>query len=69
MARTAAIWFFGLIASGLAAAIVATAVMPAETYDGKSFAFIFGLVASVCGFACIRLWITAPPHQSSGERR
>ena len=51
--RTFGIWFFGLFASAIAAAIVGAWLDTGYDHYG----WFFGMFAGLFGFACVRLWL------------
>jgi hypothetical protein len=60
MARSVAIWIFGLIASAIIGGFVgssyAVTFHPTAPGDGG----FFGMVGGMSVFACLRLWLAAP---------
>lgn len=54
--RTAGIWIFGLFGSGVLAGIIGDAISPANLY-GQSSGGLYGFIAGVFLFTCIRLWM------------
>jgi hypothetical protein len=62
--RTLGIWIFGLLAGGLAGAIVAFALIR-PGFDGQFFTFVGGFLTGVFAFACARLWLTTPSKDSN----
>ncbi len=57
MARTIAIWVFGLLGWGITGSLVGGAL----TYNGEAAGFFAGAFL----FACLRLWLAAPSNRSS----
>jgi hypothetical protein len=55
MVRTIAIWIFGLLASAIIGSF-------AGAYFGGTYdvAFLWGALAGMLAFACLRLWLAAP---------
>lgn len=65
MARTIAIWIFGLLASAIIggfAGIFAGHFSEMSPYAGTE---LWGALAGMFAFACLRLWLTAPSKTSS----
>jgi hypothetical protein len=56
MARTIAIWIFGLLASAIIGGLVGSRLEPTYS-DGWGF---WGVLAGMLTFACLRLWLAAP---------
>ncbi len=56
MARIIAIWVFGLLGAGIVGSLIGDAL----TYDGG----VFGFLAGVFLFTCLRLWLAAPSKNS-----
>jgi heme/copper-type cytochrome/quinol oxidase subunit 1 len=56
MARTVAIWIFGLLASAFIGGMVGARLQPPYSYDWE----IPGALAGMFTFACLRLWLAAP---------
>jgi hypothetical protein len=54
MARTIAIWVFGLLASAIVGGIIG-ARLDTGYGDGNGF---WGFLAGMFAFACLRLWLT-----------
>jgi hypothetical protein len=62
MARTIAIWIFGLLASAVIGAWINALVNEythSYTPDG------FGVIGGMCAFACVRLWLASPQKNSN----
>lgn len=55
MTRTIAIWIFGLIGSAMIGQFITNQVSPVAGDQG----FFTGIFV----FACLRLWLAAPPRQ------
>jgi hypothetical protein len=64
MARTIAIWVFGLLASAIAGGLVASRLTP--QYSDDTVWGMFGILGGMFAFACIRLWL-AHPRKIQGE--
>ena len=58
MARTIAIWIFGVLGSGIAGSLVGEAL----TYNGE----LSGFLAGAFIFTCFRLWLT--PNSRKSDR-
>ena len=56
MARTIAIWIFGLLASAIIGGLVGSRLQPMYSYDWE----VWGALAGMFTFACLRLWLAAP---------
>jgi heme/copper-type cytochrome/quinol oxidase subunit 3 len=56
MARTIAIWIFGLLASAIIGGLVGSRLEPMYSYDWG----VWGALAGMLAFACLRLWLAAP---------
>jgi len=56
MARTVAIWIFGLLASAIIGGLVGSRLEPMYSYDWG----VWGALAGMFAFACLRLWLAAP---------
>jgi len=67
MARTIAIWVFGLLASAIIGGLVASRLEPAYSNDWG----VWGALAGMLTFACLRLWLGAPSKnwRTSDESR
>lgn len=55
MARTIAIWVFGLLASAIIGALIGSAFEPMYSHDWG----VWGFLAGILTFACLRLWLGA----------
>jgi hypothetical protein len=50
------IWIFGMVASGIIGGLVAMATR--QDYTTRAdILFWYGVVAGVCAFGCLRLWL------------
>lgn len=58
--RTFFIWLFGLTASGIIGGIIGSQI------DPYGLTLVWGFVAGLATFACLRLWIV--PSRSEGLR-
>jgi hypothetical protein len=56
MGRTIAIWVFGLLASAIIGGLVGSRLQPPYSYDWG----MWGALAGMFAFACLRLWLAAP---------
>jgi hypothetical protein len=54
MARAIAIWIFGLLASAIIGGFVGAHL------NEHAEALLWGALAGMCAFACLRLWLSAP---------
>jgi len=57
MARTIAIWIFGLLASAIIGGLVASRLQPMYSHEDWG---VWGALAGMLTFACLRLWLAAP---------
>jgi hypothetical protein len=60
MARTVAIWIFGLLASAIIGGLVGSRLEPRYSSDWG----FWGVLAGMLTFACLRLWLAAPSKNS-----
>jgi hypothetical protein len=61
VARTIAIWVFGLLASALIGGLVASRLEPPYSHDWG----VWGVLAGIFSFACLRLWLGGPSPKNS----
>jgi heme/copper-type cytochrome/quinol oxidase subunit 3 len=61
MGRTIAIWIFGLLASAIIGGLVGSRLEPA--YSSNDWG-VWGALAGMLTFACLRLWLAAPSKNS-----
>ena len=57
--RSIGIWIFGLIASALIGAFIASRLGP---HGSVNEYFNYGLIAGACAFACTKLWLGKRPN-------
>jgi hypothetical protein len=57
MARTIAIWIFGLLAAAIIGGFLGSAYEAHFDPYGSSPAPLFGILGGMCIFACLRLWL------------
>jgi hypothetical protein len=63
MARTIAIWIFGLLASTIIGALIGSRFTPEYSYSGDWG--VWGALAGMFTFACLRLWLGGSPGKIS----
>jgi hypothetical protein len=64
VARTIAIWVFGLLASAIFGGLVADRFLS----SGSSEAGVWGFLGGIFAFACLRLWMNAHPRDQKPEK-
>jgi hypothetical protein len=64
VARTIAIWVFGLLASAIFGGLIADRFLS----SGYSEAGVWGFLGGIFAFACLRLWMNAHPRDRKPEK-